>query len=237
MKIFVVFAFILTAANAGVLNGGASFIQSAPITRLATPLAVATPVTKAVVPEPYDPNPQYSYGYEVQDPLTGDSHGQIETRSGDVVQGSYALLDSDGTKRVVEYTADPINGFNAVVSKQPIVAKALVAAPAIAKVAAPLAVPGPVAVPAPAAVPVPAPIAAAPLIRFPLARTSLIQPAPVSSSLAAPWINTSTLQSSVIHSSALPSPLLRTSPFAGAQLLGVPIYSPLLRTATVAKIW
>lgn len=50
----------------------------------------------------------------------GDSKSQHETRSGDVVQGSYSLVDPDGTRRVVEYTADPHNGFNAVVHRQPL---------------------------------------------------------------------------------------------------------------------
>lgn len=88
---------------------------------------VSQPLVKA---EPYNPNPGYSFLYEVQDPLTGDSHGQYETRHGDVVQGAYALMDSDGTRRLVQYTADPVNGFNAVVSKQP-TGKAVVA-PAVA---------------------------------------------------------------------------------------------------------
>ncbi|XP_028147595.1 larval cuticle protein A1A-like [Diabrotica virgifera virgifera] len=97
---------------------------------------IAQPLQKVVVPEEYNPNPQYSFLYEVQDPLTGDSHGQYETREGDVVKGAYALMDSDGTRRLVEYTADPVNGFNAVVSKQPTGRKAVIA-PA-AKVVAPL---------------------------------------------------------------------------------------------------
>lgn len=65
------------------------------------PLAYA-PVAKAVVAAPaedYDPNPQYSYGYDIQDGLTGDSKSQSETRSGDVVQGSYSLVDPDGNFR------------------------------------------------------------------------------------------------------------------------------------------
>lgn len=84
---------------------------------------LAAPLVKA---EPYNPHPAYNFLYEVQDPVTGDSHGQYETRNGDVVQGAYALMDSDGTRRLVEYTADPVNGFNAVVSKQP-TGKAVVA--------------------------------------------------------------------------------------------------------------
>ncbi|XP_018327155.1 larval cuticle protein A2B-like [Agrilus planipennis] len=99
-------------------------------------IAAPAPVFRSVLPPPpvvapapaviaktidYDPNPQYSYGYTVDDALTGDSKAQFETRSGDVVQGSYSLSDSDGTRRTVDYAADPINGFNAVVRKEPLV--------------------------------------------------------------------------------------------------------------------
>ncbi|XP_073959048.1 larval cuticle protein A2B-like [Choristoneura fumiferana] len=81
--------------------------------------AVARVASVAPVDE-YDPNPQYSYAYDIQDALTGDSKSQQESRSGDVVQGSYSLVEPDGTRRVVEYTADPHNGFNAVVHKEPL---------------------------------------------------------------------------------------------------------------------
>jgi len=43
---------------------------------------------------------------------------QQETRSGDVVQGAYSLIEADGTRRIVEYTADPVHGFNAVVRRE-----------------------------------------------------------------------------------------------------------------------
>jgi len=86
-----------------------------------------------------------SYAYSVADALTGDNKEQHETRDGDVVRGSYSLIESDGTRRTVEYTADDVNGFNAVVHKEAAVAKAVVAAPAYAKVAAPLAYAAPVA--------------------------------------------------------------------------------------------
>lgn len=67
-----------------------------PVLRAAAPVAYAQPapvlraapvVAKAVVPEPYDPNPQYNYGYSVADSLTGDSKSATETRDGDVVKG------------------------------------------------------------------------------------------------------------------------------------------------------
>lgn len=72
--------------------------------------AIAAPVYAKVAHEEYDPNPQYSFAYDVQDGLTGDSKSQHETRNGDVVHGSYSLIDADGHKRTVEYTADDHNG-------------------------------------------------------------------------------------------------------------------------------
>lgn len=73
------------------------------------PIIPAGPPLIRTFPE-HDPHPQYSYGYDVQDSLTGDSKSQYETRDGDVVRGSYSLIEADGTRRIVEYTADPING-------------------------------------------------------------------------------------------------------------------------------
>ncbi|XP_017860902.1 PREDICTED: larval cuticle protein A2B [Drosophila arizonae] len=91
-------------------------------------------VAKVAGPEPYDPNPQYSFSYDVHDSSTGDVKNQQETRSGDVVQGSYSLIEADGTRRIVEYTADPVHGFNAVVHREGVAVKAV--AP-VAKVLAP----------------------------------------------------------------------------------------------------
>ncbi|XP_050071219.1 cuticle protein 19.8-like [Anopheles maculipalpis] len=61
----------------------------------------------------------YSYGYAVRDELSGDIKSQQETRNGDRVRGQYRTLESDGTERIVDYTADDIRGFNAVVRHQP----------------------------------------------------------------------------------------------------------------------
>lgn len=97
-----------------------------------------------MVPEEYDPHPQYSYAYDIQDGLTGDNKQQQESRDGDVVQGSYSLVEPDGTRRVVQYQADPVNGFNAVVSKEPLAVK-VAAAPVVAKAVAPVAYAAPVA--------------------------------------------------------------------------------------------
>ncbi|CAH1964328.1 unnamed protein product [Acanthoscelides obtectus] len=144
---FFVFAAVVAVARAGFLQPAAAPVAYA-APAYAAPLAAApallksAPVlaTKTVVSEEYDPNPQYQFGYDVQDALTGDSKSQIESRNGDVVQGSYSLTDPDGTRRTVDYTADPINGFNAVVRKEPLAAAAIVAkaAPVVAKVASPV---------------------------------------------------------------------------------------------------
>ncbi|EEB10692.1 cutile protein, putative [Pediculus humanus corporis] len=57
------------------------------------------------------------YRKKIHDAHTGDVKQQHEVRDGDVVKGSYSLVEPDGTTRVVEYTADKHNGFNAVVKK------------------------------------------------------------------------------------------------------------------------
>ena len=126
------------------------------VARVAAPLAYAAPaVAKVAAPvavdTDYDPHPQYSYAYDIQDALTGDVKSQHESRDGDVVQGTYSLVEPDGTVRTVEYAADPVNGFNAVVHKTPL------AAP-VAKVAAPVAVAAhaPLAYAAPAVAKIPA---------------------------------------------------------------------------------
>ncbi|XP_063375920.1 adult-specific cuticular protein ACP-20-like [Cydia fagiglandana] len=62
-------------------------------------------------------NPSYGFNYAVSDPLTGDNKAQSEQRAGGVVKGSYSLSEPDGTIRVVDYTADPVSGFNAVVKR------------------------------------------------------------------------------------------------------------------------
>lgn len=67
--------------------------------------------------QPHDPNPHYSFSYGVSDPHTGDNKHQEETLANGVVHGSYSLTEPDGTIRKVTYTADKINGFNAVVEK------------------------------------------------------------------------------------------------------------------------
>ncbi|KAL1130806.1 hypothetical protein AAG570_012047 [Ranatra chinensis] len=115
-----------------VLLSVAAIVATAPVARL----AVGGHAPVAVKQEDYDAHPQYSYSYEVQDAVTGDSKSQHETRDGDVVQGSYTLIEPDGSRRTVEYAADPVNGFNAVVHKEPAAGPAPVAHAPVATIAA-----------------------------------------------------------------------------------------------------
>lgn len=86
----------------------------------------AAPIVKAVHAAPvykhveYEAPAEYDFSYSVHDEHTGDVKSQEESRKGDAVHGSYSLIDADGFKRTVEYTADEHNGFNAVVHREPI---------------------------------------------------------------------------------------------------------------------
>ncbi|XP_049794470.1 larval cuticle protein A3A-like [Schistocerca nitens] len=80
-------------------------------------VAAGKVVAAAAESADFDPHPQYSFSYDVQDAITGDTKSQQETRDGDVVQGVYSLVEPDGSRRTVEYQADPVNGFNAVVHR------------------------------------------------------------------------------------------------------------------------
>ncbi|KAL3271296.1 hypothetical protein HHI36_021785 [Cryptolaemus montrouzieri] len=120
-----------------------------------TVLAVVAVANSAVIPgapvvAEVDTPAHYSYGYQVSDPITGDHKHQQETRHGDAVQGSYSLVESDGTRRIVEYAADDISGFNAVVRKEPLAVHA--AAPVVPHVAPQVPAVNPQVVPSVAAV-------------------------------------------------------------------------------------
>ncbi|XP_058455733.1 cuticle protein-like [Malaya genurostris] len=130
---FVTFLALVAVAHAGVISGPAysyaapaSLAYSAPIAKT----LVAAPLTKTIVA--IDSNPQYSFSYGVSDALTGDQKSQQESRNGDLVQGSYSLVDPDGFRRTVDYVADSQNGFNAAVRREPLAVKAVAAGPVLA---------------------------------------------------------------------------------------------------------
>lgn len=92
------------------------------------PVNEQVPVSAKLLEETVDLAPKYTFSYDVQDAITGDSKAHIENRNGDVVEGQYSLNEPDGTRRIVDYRADPVNGFKAVVRKAPLV---VVAEPAV----------------------------------------------------------------------------------------------------------
>ncbi|CAG5032840.1 unnamed protein product [Parnassius apollo] len=121
--------------------------------------AIAAPVVKTVAAqarrkpllffvvqaESVDPNPAYSYSYGVNDPSTGDHKDATETLQNGVIHGSYSLVEPDGHVRKVTYTADKVNGFNAVVERSGATHPAPVAVATKVLAAAPVAVAAPVA--------------------------------------------------------------------------------------------
>jgi len=120
----------LTAAYSAPLIRQAPIIAASGkiVAPVSAPLVASAPVVAAENTE-FDVLPQYQYAYNVQDSLTGDSKSHEETRDGDIVKGQYSLIEPDGSRRTVNYYADPVNGFNAVVQKDvPVVAAAPVVA-------------------------------------------------------------------------------------------------------------
>jgi len=120
----VVLGMTLVAVRAGILPAAPLAAVPAPAAYAAVPAPVA--VTKLDYADAY---PQYQFAYTVQDALTGDSKAQEETRDGGIVKGSYSLIEPDGVRRTVNYYADPVNGFNAIVQRDVPVVKAVPAAP------------------------------------------------------------------------------------------------------------
>ncbi|XP_055923494.1 cuticle protein 21-like [Eupeodes corollae] len=118
---FVIALAIVAVASAGYIPPQQGFYQAAngPVEHTVS-LAPSDQHLVAKKVEEYDPHPQYKFAYDVQDSITGDSKSHSETRDGDSVEGEYTLIDSDGFKRIVHYTADKEHGFNAVVSRVPL---------------------------------------------------------------------------------------------------------------------
>ncbi|XP_042241628.1 filaggrin-like [Homarus americanus] len=57
----------------------------------------------------------YEYSYNIRSEETGDMKFHQETRDGGKVVGEYRVKEADGTMRVVKYSADKDNGFQATV--------------------------------------------------------------------------------------------------------------------------
>ncbi|XP_050361914.1 cuticle protein-like [Nymphalis io] len=160
-----------------------------------------------------------SFSYDVADPNTGDYKSQVETRVGGIVKGQYSLVDPDGTKRTVDYTADDVNGFNAVVRKDPLVATSFVAA-------------GPTVVSQ--AVATPAVVAAAPTVVDARKAYTASSPVVASNAFAAPTFYTT----SPVYSSRAYTPNVYTSvPSVYAPGLYARYSTPYYSSYPTASFW
>jgi hypothetical protein len=63
---------------------------------------------------------QYSFTYDVNAADTYDVKSQSESLKDGYTVGQYSLIDADGMRRTVEYTADDYNGFQATVKREPV---------------------------------------------------------------------------------------------------------------------
>uniref|UniRef100_A0A1I8NCU2 Uncharacterized protein n=1 Tax=Musca domestica TaxID=7370 RepID=A0A1I8NCU2_MUSDO len=208
-KFVTLFAALVAVASAGVLP--------------AAPLAAVAKV------EEYDPHPQYSYGYDVKDALSGDSKTAVETRDGGFVQGQYSLNDADGYRRIVDYTSDPVNGFNAVVRREPLVAAAPVVKTAVA--APVVAAPAPVvkaAVAAPFTYAAAAPVVKAAYTAAPVAYAAPAAYAAAPAAVAAPFTYAAPAAYAVapVVKTAVPAPIV-----AGPAVVKTSFASPLISYA------
>jgi hypothetical protein len=62
----------------------------------------------------------YEFNYDVHDPHTGDIKQQHEVAKEGSISGQYSLIDADGYRRIVDYTADDHHGFQANVRREPV---------------------------------------------------------------------------------------------------------------------
>ncbi|XP_070499701.1 cuticle protein 7-like [Chironomus tepperi] len=136
---FVILCATLAAVSAGVIETGwqpnpwnphtATVIQ--PATTIVKQPAIIKKVVEAEAPA------NYEFNYEVHDTHTGDIKRQHEKAENGHISGQYSLVDPDGFRRVVSYTADDHHGFQANVQREPVDHKVLVQQPVVTKVIQP----------------------------------------------------------------------------------------------------
>jgi hypothetical protein len=83
--------------------------------------AAYKPATYATAYKPeYEQPAEYSFTYDVNDAQTYDVKSQSESLKDGYTVGQYSLIDADGLRRTVDYTADDYNGFQATVRREPV---------------------------------------------------------------------------------------------------------------------
>jgi hypothetical protein len=83
--------------------------------------AAYKPASYATAYKPeYEQPAEYSFTYDVNDAQTYDVKSQSESLKNGYTVGQYSLIDADGLRRTVDYTADDYNGFQATVRREPV---------------------------------------------------------------------------------------------------------------------
>ena len=114
---FIVFFGLVALSQAGIIpqQGWASQPQEwAPQAQAWAAPAIIKKVVAVEAPA------NYEFNYEVHEESTGDIKRQMEKAENGVIKGEYSLIDADGYRRIVEYTADDQNGFVANVRREPL---------------------------------------------------------------------------------------------------------------------
>ena len=78
------------------------------------------PVVQHVKHVEHEEPANYDFEYAVHDDHTGDIKEHHESAKDGAISGFYSLIDADGYKRIVHYTADDHHGFNAQVQREPV---------------------------------------------------------------------------------------------------------------------
>jgi len=63
-----------------------------------------------------EPGMPYDFEWAVNDSESGNKYDHQESSDGDITRGVYRVLLPDGRTQVVSFTADAVNGYNAVVT-------------------------------------------------------------------------------------------------------------------------
>lgn len=104
-------------------------IQTQPQQNVHQPIQVVTIPNQQIQPQQeiyqiypgqLDNPTDYEFNWYVNNQESGDYKSHREIRQNDVVQGQYEVLDPDGFRRIVSYTADEVHGFRAVVRRIPL---------------------------------------------------------------------------------------------------------------------
>jgi len=122
MKVSILAGMLCMVAFARAQNGPAADSppeELPPAARKPPPPRPPQPAQINAPPQDESPKP-FAYDYSVNDAPTGNVHSHQSSGDGTgAISGQYQLVQSDGSLRVVDYTADALSGFKVSVKKTP----------------------------------------------------------------------------------------------------------------------